>query len=82
MPQRQTDADQPLLRPVVQITLEPAALGVTGGDDAGARCLDFGQLVADFGLQPRDLDRQSGAVEHLVDQLGRVAGSGWRPVAR
>ena len=36
-PERQRQRDQPLLRAVVQVTLDPAALGVTGGDDAGAR---------------------------------------------
>ena len=36
-PERERQGDQPLLGAVVQVTLDPAALGVAGGEDAGAR---------------------------------------------
>ena len=73
MPER----DEPLLRPVVQVALELAALGVGGRDDPGARPLDLGKLHAHLDAQPRDLDRQRrrahDALEGVRAQIeGRV----------
>ena len=42
-PQLQRQGDQPLLRAVVQVALEPPALGVAGGDDPLARGLQLGE---------------------------------------
>jgi hypothetical protein len=36
-PQRERERDEPLLRAVVEVALQPAALGIAGLDDAGAR---------------------------------------------
>ena len=67
--ERQPDRDQPLLRAVVEVALEPAALLVAGGDDARARRLDLGQLAAHLHPQPGDLDRQPGGLDHALEQV-------------
>ena len=57
--QVERDRHEPLLRAVVQVALEPPALGVAGLDDARAR---RGQLLVGVGVR-----------ERLGDQLGEVA---------
>ena len=57
--QVERDRHEPLLRAVVQVALEPPALGVAGLDDARAR---RGQLLVGVGVR-----------ERLRDQLGEVA---------
>ena len=68
--QGEADRDEPLLRAVVDVALEPAALLVAGGDDAGARRLDLGQLAAHLDAQARDLDRQPGRADRAVERVG------------
>ena len=41
------DGGESLLRPVVEVALDPAARGVERGGDAGAGCGDAGQLSAE-----------------------------------
>ena len=62
-PQLQRDRDEPLLRAVVQVALEPAALGVAGRDDALARRLQLGEPGVGLRLQALVLerDRRRGA---------------------
>ena len=69
--QREPDRDQPLLRAVVQVALDPPALGVAGGDDPRPRRLDLGELAAQLDAQPRDLDRQAAGLDQLGQQVGR-----------
>ena len=49
-PQRQRERHQPLLRAVVQVALEPAALGVGRGDHAGAGVAQVGHLRGQLGV--------------------------------
>ena len=51
---------EPLLRPVVQVPLQPATLGVGGGHDPAAGVQHLGQLRPDLGGQPLVLQRQPG----------------------
>ena len=44
--ERQADRDEPLLRAVVQVTLDPATLLVRGRDDPGTGVLDLRELTA------------------------------------
>ena len=59
-PQLQRDRDQALLRAVVQVALEPPALGVAGRDDPLARGLQLGQPRLRLGLQVLVLERDRG----------------------
>src|SRR5262249_3056110 len=43
--ERDRDADEPLLRAVVEVALEPAPLAVRGGHQTGARCTQIGELL-------------------------------------
>jgi hypothetical protein len=56
--QREREADQPLLGTVVQVALQPPALGVTGGDDPRAGGTQVLQLRRQFRLEPLVLQRQ------------------------
>ena len=49
--EREPDPEQVLLGAVVEVALEPAALGVAGFDDAGAGGADLGELGAQLGLE-------------------------------
>ena len=71
--QREPDRDQPLLRPVVEVALEPAALLVAGRDDPRPRVLDLGELAAHLDPQPGDLDRQPGRADDALEQVGALA---------
>ena len=48
---------EPRLRPVVEVALEPPALGVAGSDDALARRAQLGEPVLRLRLQPRVVER-------------------------
>ena len=61
VPQVEADGDELLLGAVVEVALEPAPLVEGGGDDAGPRALDLGELPAHLHPQAGDLDRQPGA---------------------
>ena len=68
-PQLQRDRDQPLLRAVVQIALEPAALGVAGGHDALAGRLHLGEpslgLLQQALVLERHRRRRADRLDHL-----------------
>ena len=70
--QRERQPDEPLLRAVVEVALEPPALGVARLDDAGARSAQMLELRARFGLEALVLDREPGRRGDLLDQLGVV----------
>ena len=67
--QLQRDRHQPLLRAVVQVALEPPALGVAGGDDPLARCLQLVEPHVGLGQEAlvleRDGRRRAGGLEQL-----------------
>ena len=67
--QREREPDEPLLGAVVEVALEPPALGVAGLDDAGARRAQLLELRAHLGLQPLVLEREPRGRGHLVDEL-------------
>ena len=64
----QPERDETLLRPVVEVALEPPPFLVGRGDDAGARLLDLGELAADLDPQPGDLDREARPQDHRIEQ--------------
>ena len=68
-PQLQRQRDEPLLGPVVQVALEPAALGVAGGDDPLARRLHLGQPSLGLGQQPLVLQRHRRRGTDRLDHL-------------
>ena len=67
--QRERERDEPLLGAVVQVPLEPAALGVGGLDEARARALQLGELHLQLPLQPVSLQRQTRSRECCLEQL-------------
>ena len=81
-PQPERQRDEPLLGAVVQVALEPAALGVAGLDDPRARALQLVQAGAQLGLQARVLERDRGRGGDRVEQLGLVARAPGRAAAR
>ena len=79
--QEQRDADEPLLRAVVEVALDPPPLGIAGGDDPRARLAH----VADRGVQLRDVadDREHLARCGRSDpqlEVAQVAEVGAKPV--
>ena len=70
-PQHDAERDQPLLRAVVQVALEPAPLLVAGLGDPRARGLHLGQLQPQLDAQAGELDRHRGGVEHAAQQVRR-----------
>ena len=71
-PQRHRDRDQPLLGAVVQVALDPAALGVGGVDQPRARRLELDQPGPQLGLQALVLQRQARRGAHRAHELGVV----------
>ena len=73
-PQVERDRHEPLLRAVVQVALEPPALGVAGLDDARAR---RGQLLVGVGVRERLGDQLREVAQPLLvalrERLGRPA---------
>jgi hypothetical protein len=67
-PQLQPQRDEALLRAVVEVAFEPAALLVAGLDDSRARRVDLGELQPHLDPQPGDLDRERRRREHAVEQ--------------
>ena len=67
--QHDAERDEPLLRAVVQVALDPAALLVAGLGDPRARGLDLGELQPQLDAQPGELDRHRGRVEHGAQQV-------------
>jgi hypothetical protein len=71
--QIECERDQSLLRAVMEIALDSAALLVAGGDDACTRLLDLDELGLQLRLQPGVLERESCSRGSRVDQLRLVA---------
>ena len=72
-PQDDAEADEPLLRAVVEVALELAAGGVAGLDDPRAGRPQIGQPRAQVGLQALVLERDPGRRGDRADQLRLVA---------
>ena len=68
-PQLERDGDEPLLRAVVEVALEPPPLRVAGGDDALARGAQLREPVLGLGLQPRVVERDRGRGGDGLDEL-------------
>ena len=68
-PEREADPEQPLLRTVVQVALEPPALGVAGRDDPRPRGAHLGELGAQLGLQAGVLHGQPCGGPHGLEEL-------------
>jgi hypothetical protein len=68
----EAERDEALLRSVVEVALEAAALLVGRGDDPGPRLLDLSQLAADLDPEPGDLDREPRVQDHRVEQARRL----------
>ena len=64
------ERDEALLRAVVQVALEPAALLVARLGDPRARGLDLGELEPQLHAQPPQLDGDGRGVEHAAQQVG------------
>ena len=64
------DRHEPLLCPIVKVTLQPAAFLVSDRDNAGSRFLDIGKLPAHLGPQTGDLDREPGGADDALQQVG------------
>ena len=58
----------------MQIALQTPPLLIAGGDDPLPRAADLDQLVGDLGLQPGDLDRESGPGQDVAEELWRWSG--------
>ena len=88
--QQQRERDEPRLRAVVQVALEPPALGVAGLDEPRARGAQLLQARAQLGVELRDVAAQQAAEERERQQRGRdergppggVAGAGARRSSR
>ena len=70
--QLERERDQPLLRAVVQVALEPLALLLTSVDDPRARALELFQASSQLGVQPGVLECDAGRRADRVEQLGLV----------
>ena len=68
-PELQRHRDEPLLRAVVEVALQPPAFGVAGGDDALARRPELGEPILGLRLQPRVVERDRGGGRDRLDEL-------------
>ena len=67
--ERHRDRDEPLLRPVVKVSLDPAALGVGGLDQPPTRGVQLDQARAQLRLEPLVLERESGGGAHRLHEV-------------
>ena len=67
--QHDAQGDEALLRAVVQVALQAAALLHARLDDARPRGLDLLELEAHLDAQPGDLDRDGRGVEDAVQEV-------------
>src|SRR5262249_13803463 len=70
-PQLEREADELLLRAVVQVALDPPARGVARLDDALAAAAQLLHARREVGLQALVVDRQRGRRAGRLDELGR-----------
>ena len=75
-PQLQGERDEPLLRAVVQVALDPAALGVPGRHQALARGAQLREALLGLHVQPLVLDRDRRAGSDGLDHLRIVVERG------
>ena len=66
-------ADQPLLRAVVEVALEPTPLVLGCSHDAGAGLRHRPKLLSKLALEPLVLEREPENADHSLDELGLVA---------
>ena len=69
-PEHDAERDQPLLRAVVEVALEPSAFLVAGLGDPRAGGLHLGQLQPQLDAQAGELDRHGGGAEHALQEIG------------
>ena len=69
-PERDRQGHEPLLGTVVEISLDPAALGIGGRDDAAARGAHLGELGPDLGRQPLVLEDEPRSRANRFDEPG------------
>ena len=75
-PEPEQQADKSLLRPVVEVALEPAALGVPRLDDTRPRSPQIFLLRPQARLKTFILEREARRRSDLVDELGVVEQAG------
>ena len=75
-PQLERERDEPLLGAVVEVALEPPALGVARRDDPLARGLQLGEPRRRLGVQARVLERDRRRGGDRLDELGVVVERG------
>ncbi len=63
------ECDQMLLRPVMEVALDPSALGVARGHDACARCAELRVRRLELGRHATVLDRQQQRLTRSRDEL-------------
>ena len=71
--ERKREHDEPLLGAVVQVALEPLALGVARGDGPGACRSQLLELSARLGLQALAVEREARGGADVLEQLRVVA---------
>ena len=81
-PQQQGERDEPRLRAVVQVALEPPALGVAGLDEPRARGAQLLEARPQLGVEARDVAAQQPGQERERQQRGRDERGPPRGVAR
>ncbi len=75
-PELEGERDEPLLRAVVEVALEPFSLLLTGREDARTRAVELVEPGAELGLEPRVLERDPGRGGRRGEQLGLVVERG------
>ena len=81
-PELERERDEALLRAVVDVALDPAALVVGGRDDARARLLHLLELGAELGVEARVLEREPAAAPAARSSSGSSSRDGsWTSAA-
>src|SRR4051795_11557397 len=63
------ERDEPLLRPVVQVSLQPPAFLIARADDPGPRSAQLANPRVQFSRQPFVLEGDPGSGDDRVEQL-------------
>ena len=71
-PERHRDGDEPLLRAVVQVALEPPPFRIGGVDHPRTRDSKLFEPRAQVGLQTFVLEREPGGGTDGVDEIGLI----------
>ena len=75
-PELEREADEPLLRAVVEISFEPPPLGVPVAITRARDARRSSSCARDLRLQPLVLERQAGCCRDLLDET-RVVEQAW-----